>query len=85
MELINLIDQIGSPTLFFTLSAADTKWPDLHRLFANETSPRMLSNRQWMDNIINNPHTVALYMHHRFTILCEEVIEKLLGVKKLLV
>lgn len=24
-----MINQIGSPTFFFTLSAVDTKWPDL--------------------------------------------------------
>lgn len=28
-ELSNMINQIGSPTLFFTLSVANTKWPNL--------------------------------------------------------
>ncbi|XP_057839483.2 uncharacterized protein LOC131049446 [Cryptomeria japonica] len=28
-ELSSMINQIGSPTLFFTLTAADTKWPNL--------------------------------------------------------
>jgi ATP-dependent DNA helicase PIF1 len=32
MQLSNMIDQLGSPHLFFTLSAADLHWPDLHRL-----------------------------------------------------
>ena len=31
-ELTNMINQQGTPTFFFTLSAADTKWPDLHAL-----------------------------------------------------
>ena len=32
VELTNMINQQGTPTFFFTLSAADTKWPDLHAL-----------------------------------------------------
>ncbi|XP_034232800.1 uncharacterized protein LOC117640409 [Thrips palmi] len=32
-ELLDMIDQIGLPTLFLTLSAADFHWPDLFRLF----------------------------------------------------
>ena len=31
-ELTNMINQQGTPTLFFTLSAIDTKWLDLHAL-----------------------------------------------------
>ena len=27
-----MITQLGCPTIFFTLSADDTKWPDLHKL-----------------------------------------------------
>ena len=31
-ELYDMITQLGSPTFFFTLSVADTKWTDLHML-----------------------------------------------------
>ena len=31
-ELTNMINQQGTPTFFFTLSATDTKWPNLHVL-----------------------------------------------------
>jgi len=31
-ELMDMITQLGCPYLFFTLSAADTKWPELHNL-----------------------------------------------------
>ena len=31
-ELTDLLDQIGTPIIFFTLSAADMQWPDLHPL-----------------------------------------------------
>jgi hypothetical protein len=29
-KLRNMIEQIGPPTLFYTLSMADLFWPDLH-------------------------------------------------------
>ncbi|XP_057843079.1 uncharacterized protein LOC131052428 [Cryptomeria japonica] len=31
-ELFDLLHQIGTPTIFFTLSAVDMYWPDLHAL-----------------------------------------------------
>ena len=31
-KLTNMINQQGTPTFFFTLSATDTKWPDLNAL-----------------------------------------------------
>ena len=31
-ELTDLLDQLGTPTIFFTLSVADMQWPDLHAL-----------------------------------------------------
>lgn len=74
-----MINQIGSPTLFFTLSAADTKWPDLQRLLSNGVAIEMQTNKQRLENVINNPHTTSLYLHQRFTVFREEVIEKLLG------
>jgi len=34
-EITNMIIQIGSPTFFFTLSATDTKWNDMHMVIPN--------------------------------------------------
>src|SRR5579859_661171 len=35
-QLIQMIEQIGSPHLFFTLSAADLHWPQLHRIIEQQ-------------------------------------------------
>ena len=35
-QLVQMIDQLGSPHLFFTLSAADLHWPDLHRIIEQQ-------------------------------------------------
>ncbi|XP_057827704.2 uncharacterized protein LOC131039077 isoform X1 [Cryptomeria japonica] len=80
LELTNMINQIGSPALFFTLSAANTKWPGLQQLLTNNMELSMRSNKHRLENVINNPHITSLYLQQRFTIFREEVIEKLLGV-----
>ncbi|XP_059071828.1 uncharacterized protein LOC131055088 [Cryptomeria japonica] len=79
-ELIDMVIQIGCPTLFFTLSAADTKWPDLHDIMPSTTHTNPYATARWrLQNIVQNPHLTAMYMHHRFTAFREEVLEKLLG------
>ncbi|XP_057822398.2 uncharacterized protein LOC131034818 [Cryptomeria japonica] len=79
-ELIDMVIQIGCPTLFFTLSVADTKWPDLHTIMPSTTPTNPYAASKWrLQNIVQNPHLTALYMHHRFTAFRAEVLEKLLG------
>jgi ATP-dependent DNA helicase PIF1 len=81
-ELTDMITQLGCPTLFFTLSAADTKWPDLHNVMPkNAHSRRLNEHRKKIENVIQYPHLVAMYMHQRFQIFEEEVIKKYLKAK----
>jgi len=35
-ELLAMIRQLGTPTFFFTLSAADMKWPDVIQTIARQ-------------------------------------------------
>ena len=74
-----MITQIGSPTLFFTLSATNTKWPDLHVVLSLDIEFANLNNKHHINNVIRNPHSTTLYLHQHFTIFREEVIEKLMG------
>jgi len=81
-ELTDMISQLGCPTFFFTLSAADTKWPDLHAIMPGNPPPDVQLQHKWRnDNIISNPHLTSLYMHHRFTIFREVILEKHLQTK----
>ena len=52
-ELGALIEQ-KRPTLFWTVSAADNHWPELHKLLPHATEPPTLSMR--IQAIIDNPH-----------------------------
>ena len=67
-EISDLIQHIGCPTIFFTLSAADMKCPILHKLIprTSPTDPREV--RKWRrKNVIDNPHIVAHFMRLRHT------------------
>ena len=80
--LIDLLHQIGCPTIFFTLSAADMYWPDLHALMLGTmpTNPREAQN--WRrQNIIDYPHIVAHYMHLRHSMFRKEILENGMNVK----
>jgi len=47
------INQVGAPTIFWTLSCAEFHWPEFHALFSDNeiSSPETLRS-----NVINNPH-----------------------------
>ena len=68
-DLSDLTQQIGCPKIF---DVKDIQWRDLHKLMAG-TSPINLSEaRKWRcQNVINNPHIVAHYMHLRHTLFQE--------------
>ena len=81
-ELTDLLHQIGTPTIFFTLSAVDMYWPDLYALMPRTmpTDPREAQN--WRrQNIIDYPHIVAHYMHLRHSMFRKEFLEKGMNVK----
>ena len=59
-DLKAIIHHEGPPTFFFTLSAADMHWPDLHCLFGNSNNSQV--RRQ---NIINNPHIADWFFTER--------------------
>ena len=60
-ELRAIINQVGSPTIFWTLSCADFHWPEFHQLFSTDN----LSNEQIRQNVINNPHILDWFFTER--------------------
>eukprot|EP01018_Ginkgo_biloba_P040472 Gb_22018 [translate_table: standard] len=79
-ELTNLVHQIGCPTIFFILRAANMQWPDLHRLMLGTSPNDPRATQQWRyKNVIDYPHIVAAYMHQRHTLFHEEVLTKFHG------
>jgi ATP-dependent DNA helicase PIF1 len=77
-QLTAMIEQLGSPHLFFTLSAADLHWPELHRLIENQrafesgNAPLNLENlneqaryNRRIDNLTKYPHIAASFLQFR--------------------
>lgn len=52
-DLKAIVHHVGPPTFFFTFSAADMHWPELHALFTSGSNKTTENKRQ---NVINNPH-----------------------------
>eukprot|EP01018_Ginkgo_biloba_P033876 Gb_14363 [translate_table: standard] len=76
-ELTDLVHQIGCPTIFFTLSATDMQWPNLHRLMPGSSLNDPCVAKQWRyKNVIDYPHIVVAYMHQRHTLFREEILTK---------
>lgn len=81
-----MVSQLECGYIFFTLSAADTHWPDLHRLIekarAQSTGVSLLdisildpdtAQHRRMDNVIHFPHICAAFLHHRFRLFLDVI------------
>jgi hypothetical protein len=76
-ELSDFIKQIGHQGLvFFTFSAADLHWPELHKLMPDEgnTGEERISARQRQQNLVDNPHIAAWFFDKRFKCFLEDVL-----------
>jgi hypothetical protein len=75
-ELSDMIKQIGPEGLdFFTFSAADLHWPELHKLMPpNGNSETSAKNHQ--QNIIDNPHIADWFFYKRFEIFFNDVLKE---------
>src|SRR2546421_9736259 len=66
-ELADMIRQLGSQGMvFFTFSAADLHWPDLHNLMPHGESQSPLTEQDAVkyrrQDLINNPHIAAWFL-----------------------
>ena len=75
-ELTDIIKQIGHQGLiFFTFSAADLHWPELHKLMANNDQVEEDdSAKQRQQNIIENPHIATWFFNKRFENFLNDVL-----------
>ena len=73
-ELKAFITQKGAPTFFFTVSAADNYWPDLHRL-VQEPNNAVPSVRA----VIDNPHITDAFFVSRFDEFCSHWLDRVMS------
>jgi hypothetical protein len=83
-EVLAMIRQLGCPTFFITLSAAEANWPELlvilyqnvHKITKTEDEVRCLSYEEKADLIRKDPTTCARYFDYRFRCLLYSVLVK---------
>ncbi|KAK3911591.1 Filaggrin [Frankliniella fusca] len=63
-ELLDIVNQLGTPTIFFTLSSADYHWPDLYRLLGYDV--KTLTVQEKADLISKNPLVADSFFYARY-------------------
>lgn len=64
-ELKAIIQHEGPPTFFFTFSAAEMHWPELHALLGSNNTNDDNPSEVRHQNVINNPHIVDWFFTER--------------------
>ncbi|KAK3912381.1 ATP-dependent DNA helicase [Frankliniella fusca] len=73
-ELLDMVNQIGTPTIFFTLSSADYYWPDLYRLLGHKVSDLSLQQRAQL--LSENPLVADSFFYLRSKFFLESAFKK---------
>ena len=77
-DLKAVITTVGPPTFFFTSSAADMHWPELHSIFGENMNTSSEIRRQ---NIINSPHVADWFFTQRIESFIKHWLYKTLDAK----
>jgi hypothetical protein len=73
-ELSDMVKQMGHQGLiFFTFSAADFHWPELHQLMPDDGEDSDFAKRR-MKNIVDNPHVVSWFFDKCFETFFYDVL-----------
>ena len=59
-QLKAALNQLASPTIFWTLACAESHWPEFHALFGE-----IKSDHDYRQNVINYPHILDWFLHER--------------------
>ena len=81
LDLVAMVRQLGIPTWFLTLSAADLRWPEvifsIARQYGQSFTDDDIEKMSWEEKctwIRNNPVTCARHFDHRLNVFLKKVI-----------
>ena len=81
-DLLGMIRQLGTPTWFLTLSAADMKWPDVIQAIAKQygvtytdEEVASLSYDDKSNWLRHNPVTAARHFHYRLNVFFQDFLK----------
>jgi len=77
-RLTAMVDTLGLPTAFFTLSAADLQWPELANLLGVEPTQNSAARSK---AVVENPCMADWFFYHRLTEFMEVFYVDILGAK----
>lgn len=80
-ELLSMVEQLGKPAIFFTLSAADYRWPDLFKILAPNRNYSTLTSEEKQLLVHQNPVIVSDFIQYRVEIFVKYVLKPLLKVR----
>ena len=80
-DILAMMSQLGTPTWFFTLSAADMQWPDMIQTIARQSGVsltdddvRNMSYAERCNWLRSNPVTAVRHFHYRLETFLKHVI-----------
>lgn len=75
-ELLAMSDSLRLPTIFFTVSAADMRWPRLKELILERIQilSGSVTDKAYYQYVIDNPKTCCDYFYEIFTMFFEEIV-----------
>jgi ATP-dependent DNA helicase PIF1 len=82
-DLAQMVRQIGLPSLFLTLSAADIQWPVLQAFMPRQPSgeePENIRQRRCGENLNKNPALAAAWFEKRFKVFLHTVLKPLFNI-----
>ncbi|XP_053204723.1 uncharacterized protein LOC128389199 [Panonychus citri] len=80
-ELLDMVNQLGSPTIFFTLSAADYHWNKLFELICPDRPIETITDAERRTLMHENPMITAQFFKTRIDIYRKTVLKTFLNVK----
>ncbi|KAK3923264.1 ATP-dependent DNA helicase [Frankliniella fusca] len=80
-ELRDMVEQLGLPTIFLTLSCADGHWNDLFKLLTKNNDVSCLTENDRRKLIQENPKVVDEFFDHRVQSFIKHVMKKKYKVK----
>ncbi|KAK3914308.1 Glycine N-acyltransferase, partial [Frankliniella fusca] len=73
-ELSSICDFLGLPTIFFTASAADVRWPRLRELIIERCGLPSADDKKYYQLVLDNPKICSDYFYEMFTMFFESIV-----------
>lgn len=80
-ELLSMVEQLGKPAVFFTLSVADYRWPDLFKILVPNSNYCELTMAEKMSLVNENPILVAYFIQFRVETFVKHVMKPIFKVR----